>query len=315
MLVDQARYRDGKRMEIQEVAQAGDFVWIGLAEARPAEMEILAEDYSLDPLAVEDTLSGKQRPKIDEYSEHAFLLLKTVAYDTTTERVKLGDVSLYVANDFVIAVRHGDAMPLKSVRAELETRPEKLQFGPTAVVHEIVDRLVDQYLEVSARLQEDVEQLEDAVFDDEVPSPASRLYFVKREVVEFRRAVLPLVQPLNRLAQGDVKFINPEFSMQFADVRDHLLRVMDEVEFMNDLIDAALHANSSLIQVQQNEDMRKITAWVAIGAVPTMVAGIYGMNFDHMPELRWTYGYPAVLVGLGIVCGLLYRKFHREKWL
>ena len=138
---------------------------------------------------------------------------------------------------------------------------------------------------------------------------------MKREVIEFRRAVLPLVQPLTKLAQGDVEFIDPEFAMQFADVRDHLLKVMDEVEFMNDLIDAALHANSALIQVKQNEDMRKITAWVAIGAVPTMVAGIYGMNFDHMPELRWTYGYPAVLIGLGVVCGLLYRKFHRVNWL
>ena len=315
MLIDQARYRSGKRLHVDEVAQPGDFVWVGLAEARPAEMDILAEDYLLNQLAVEDTLSGKQRPKLDEYSQHLFLLLKTVAYDSNTERVKLGDVSLFVAPEFVIAVRHGDAMPLKSVRAELESHPEKLSFGPTAVVHEIVDRLVDQYLEVSARLQEDVEQLEDAVFDDEIPSPASRLYFVKREVIEFRRAVLPLVQPLTKLAQGDVEFIDPEFAMQFADVRDHLLKVMDEVEFMNDLIDAALHANSALIQVKQNEDMRKITAWVAIGAVPTMVAGIYGMNFDHMPELRWTYGYPAVLIGLGVVCGLLYRKFHRVNWL
>ncbi len=315
MLIDQARYRSGRRLHVDDVAQPNDFVWIGLAEARPAEMERLEEDYNLNALAVEDTLSGKQRPKLDEYSQHLFLLLKTVAYDTSTERVKLGDVSLFVAPEYVIAVRHGDAMPLKSVRAELEGHPEKLSFGPTAVVHEIVDRLVDQYLEVSARLQEDVEQLEDAVFDDEIPSPASRLYFVKREVIEFRRAVLPLVQPLTKLAQGDVEFIDPEFTMQFADVRDHLLKVMDEVEFMNDLIDAALHANAALIQVKQNEDMRKITAWVAIGAVPTMVAGIYGMNFDHMPELRWTYGYPAVLIGLGAVCGLLYRKFHRVNWL
>ena len=315
MLIDQARYRNGHRIDFDEVQIDGDFVWIGLSEARPAELERLAEDYSLDPLAVEDTLSGKQRPKLDEYSGQTFLLLKTVAYDPRSERVVLGDVSLYVSPMYVIAVRHGEALPLKSVRAQLEANPKKLADGSTSVVHEVVDRLVDQYMDVSAHLLEDVEQLEDSVFDDEVPSPASRLYFVKREVIEFRRAVLPLVAPLTKLAEGKVRYIDPKYSARFADVRDHLLKVMDEIEFMNDLIDAALHANAALIQVNQNEDMRKISAWVGIGAVPTMVAGIYGMNFEHMPELGWKFGYPLVLVGLTIVCGQLFRTFRRNRWL
>ena len=315
MLIDQARYRNGHRIDFDEAQIDGDFVWIGLSEARPAELERLAEDYSLDPLAVEDTLSGKQRPKLDEYSGQTFLLLKTVAYDPQSERVVLGDVSLYVSPMYVIAVRHGEALPLKSVRAQLEANPKKLADGSTSVVHEVVDRLVDQYMDVSAHLLEDVEQLEDSVFDDEVPSPASRLYFVKREVIEFRRAVLPLVAPLTKLAEGKVRYIDPKYSARFADVRDHLLKVMDEIEFMNDLIDAALHANAALIQVNQNEDMRKISAWVGIGAVPTMVAGIYGMNFEHMPELGWKFGYPLVLVGLTIVCGQLFRTFRRNRWL
>ena len=315
MLIDQARYRNGHRIDFDEAQIDGDFVWIGLSEARPAELERLAEDFSLDPLAVEDTLSGKQRPKLDEYSGQTFLLLKTVAYDPRSERVVLGDVSLYVSPMYVIAVRHGEALPLKSVRAQLEANPKKLADGSTSVVHEVVDRLVDQYMDVSAHLLEDVEQLEDSVFDDEVPSPASRLYFVKREVIEFRRAVLPLVAPLTKLAEGKVRYIDPKYSARFADVRDHLLKVMDEIEFMNDLIDAALHANAALIQVNQNEDMRKISAWVGIGAVPTMVAGIYGMNFEHMPELGWKFGYPLVLVGLTIVCGQLFRTFRRNRWL
>ena len=315
MLIDQARYRSGNRINFDAEQVDGDFVWIGLSEARPAELERLAEDYSLDPLAVEDTLSGKQRPKLDEYSEHTFLLLKTVAYDTQSERVVLGDVSLYVSATFVIAVRHGEALPLKSVRAQLEANPKKLADGSTSVVHEIVDRLVDQYMDVSAHLLEDVEQLEDSVFDDEVPSPASRLYFVKREVIEFRRAVLPLVAPLTKLAEGEVRNIDPKYAARFADVRDHLLKVMDEIEFMNDLIDAALHANAALIQVNQNGDMRKISAWVGIGAVPTMVAGIYGMNFEHMPELGWKFGYPLVLLVLAVVCGQLFRTFRRNRWL
>ena len=315
MLIDQARYRNGHRIDFDEAQIDGDFVWIGLSEARPAELERLAEDYSLDPLAVEDTLSGKQRPKLDEYSGQTFLLLKTVAYDPRSERVVLGDVSLYVSPMYVIAVRHGEALPLKSVRAQLEANPKKLADGSTSVVHEVVDRLVDQYMDVSAHLLEDVEQLEDSVFDDEVPSPASRLYFVKREVIEFRRAVLPLVAPLTKLAEGKVRYIDPKYSARFADVRDHLLKVMDEIEFMNDLIDAALHANAALIQVNQNGDMRKISAWVGIGAVPTMVAGIYGMNFEHMPELGWKFGYPLVLVGLAVVCGQLFRTFRRNRWL
>jgi magnesium transporter len=315
VLIDQARYRNGHRIDFDEAQIDGDFVWIGLSEARPAELERLAEDFSLDPLAVEDTLSGKQRPKLDEYSGQTFLLLKTVAYDPRSERVVLGDVSLYVSPMYVIAVRHGEALPLKSVRAQLEANPKKLADGSTSVVHEVVDRLVDQYMDVSAHLLEDVEQLEDSVFDDEVPSPASRLYFVKREVIEFRRAVLPLVAPLTKLAEGKVRYIDPKYSARFADVRDHLLKVMDEIEFMNDLIDAALHANAALIQVNQNEDMRKISAWVGIGAVPTMVAGIYGMNFEHMPELGWKFGYPLVLVGLTIVCGQLFRTFRRNRWL
>jgi magnesium transporter len=315
VLIDQARYRNGHRIDFDEAQIDGDFVWIGLSEARPAELERLAEDYSLDPLAVEDTLSGKQRPKLDEYSGQTFLLLKTVAYDPRSERVVLGDVSLYVSPMYVIAVRHGEALPLKSVRAQLEANPKKLADGSTSVVHEVVDRLVDQYMDVSAHLLEDVEQLEDSVFDDEVPSPASRLYFVKREVIEFRRAVLPLVAPLTKLAEGKVRYIDPKYSARFADVRDHLLKVMDEIEFMNDLIDAALHANAALIQVNQNEDMRKISAWVGIGAVPTMVAGIYGMNFEHVPELGWKFGYPLVLVGLTIVCGQLFRTFRRNRWL
>jgi magnesium transporter len=315
VLIDQARYRNGQRIDFEQLQIDGDFVWVGLSEARPAELERLAEDYFLDPLAVEDTLSGKQRPKLDEYSGQTFLLLKTVAYDPRSERVVLGDVSLYVSPTYVIAVRHGEALPLKSVRAQLEANPKKLADGSTSVVHEVVDRLVDQYMDVSAHLLEDVEQLEDSVFDDEVPSPASRLYFVKREVIEFRRAVLPLVAPLTKLAEGKVRYIDPKYSARFADVRDHLLKVMDEIEFMNDLIDAALHANAALIQVNQNEDMRKISAWVGIGAVPTMVAGIYGMNFEHMPELGWKFGYPLVLVGLTIVCGQLFRTFRRNRWL
>jgi len=194
-------------------------------------------------------------------------VLKTVNYDTNTERLVLGDLTIMFSSNFVLTVRHGEAMPLRSIRADLENHPSKLASGPTAVLHELVDRLVDQYVTVCAHLAEDVDQIEDSVFDDETPAAATQLYFVKRELIEFRRAVLPLVQPID------------------------------------------------LIQTQQNADMRKISAWVGIGAVPTMVAGIYGMNFKYLPELEWRYGYFVVVGALVVVCGVLFRLFHKYNWL
>ena len=222
---------------------------------------------------------------------------------------------VFINEKFIVIVRHGDAIPMRSIRADLEHHPDRLKEGSTAVLHEVLDRLVDQYVDVAWNLQEDVESLEDMVFDDEIPAPSARLYTVKRELLEFRRAVYPLIEPLNRLASSEVPHIDAQFAPQFADVRDHLMKVIDDVNTMNDLMEAALHANLALIQVQQNVDMRKISAWVGIGAVPTMVAGIYGMNFDHMPELGWTFGYPLVVGVMVVVTSVLYYKFKKANWL
>ena len=175
--------------------------------------------------------------------------------------------------------------------------------------------MVDQYVEVARNLQEDVESLEDIVFDDEIPAPSARLYTVKRELLEFRRAAYPLIEPLNRLAYSEVPHIDEHFAPQFADVHDHLMKVIDDVNTMSDLMDAALHANLALIQLQQNVDMRKISAWVGIGAVPTMVAGIYGMNFENLPELQWKYGYYVVLGALAAISAGLFRLFRKNNWL
>ncbi len=315
MLVDEAKYLDGKRVHESVGDPQKLFTWIGLVDPTEPELKIFQNRFHLNPLAVEDALSGKQRPKLDNYHEHSLLLLKTVNYDTNTERVVLGDMTIMFSSNFLLTVRHGEAMPLSSIRADLESHPAKLAGGSTAVLHELVDRLVDQYVTVCAHLAEDVDQLEDSVFDDETPAAATQLYFVKRELIEFRRAVLPLVQPIEMLASGKVRNIDPESASLFSDVRDHLLKVIDEVESMNELMNAALHANSALIQTQQNSDMRKISAWVGIGAVPTMVAGIYGMNFKYLPELEWRYGYYVVVGVLLLVCGVLFRLFHKFNWL
>ncbi len=315
MLVDDAKYIAGKRTS--DRSESGDqfFNWIGLVDASEAELQKYQRRFHLNNLAIEDAASGGQRTKLDIYPEHLFLVLKTIAYDLNSERIVVGDIAVFLGAEFILTVRHGEAIALRSIRADLENHPERLVGGPTAVLHEIVDRLVDQYINVCARIAKDVEEIEDRVFDDEKPAPASQLYLVKRELIEFRRTIFPLIEPIELLAAGKVTHLNANSVPMFSDIRDHLLRVIDEVELMDELIDAALHANSSLIQVQQNTDMRKISAWVGIGAVPTMVAGIYGMNFDHMPELRWRYGYFIVIGLLVAVCTSLFRLFRKNEWL
>ena len=313
MLVDSAVYVNGVRSH--EAEPGAGFTWVGLLDPKVYEIQDYQQKFSLHSLAVEDAVMGRQRPKLDVYPRHSFLILKTVMFDTGTSRIVVGDIGMFINENFVVIVRHGDAIPMRSIRADLEHHPDRLKEGPTAVLHEVLDRLVDQYIDVAWNLQEDVESLEDMVFDDEIPAPSARLYTVKRELLEFRRAVYPLIEPLNRLASSEVPHIDAQLAPQFADVRDHLMKVIDDVNTMNDLMEAALHANLALIQVQQNVDMRKISAWVGIGAVPTMVAGIYGMNFENLPELQWKYGYYVVLCALAAVSAGLFRVFRRNKWL
>lgn len=215
MLVDEAKYLDGKRVHDSGADPQKLFTWIGLVDPTEPELKILQNRFRLNPLAVEDALSGKQRPKLDSYHDHSLLVLKTVNYNVSTERLALGDLNILFSSNFVLTVRHGEAMPLRSIRADLENHPTKLAGGPTAVLHELVDRLVDQYVTVCAHLAEDVDQIEDSVFDDETPASATQLYFVKRELIEFRRAVLPLVQPIEMLASGKVRNIDPESASLF----------------------------------------------------------------------------------------------------
>lgn len=315
VLVDEVKYTGGKRTSDSSAIGDGTFTWIGLVDSNEAELQKYQRRFHLNNLAIEDAASRKQRSKLDIFPDHLFLAVKTIAYDLSTERIVVGDVALFVGNEFVLTVRHGEAIALRSIRAGLENHPERLINGPAAVLHEVVDRIVDQYVDVCAHIAQDVEEIEDMVFDDEQPAPAGRLYFVKRELIEFRRAIFPLVQPIEHLAAGKIPYFSAESASLFSDIRDHLLKVIDEVELMNELIDAALHANSTLIQVQQNTDMRKISAWVGIGAVPTMVAGIYGMNFEHIPELRWRYGYFIVVGLLVVVSATLFRLFRKYEWL
>jgi magnesium transporter len=324
MIVDCAVYARGERLRngvsdvagTRALAQAsGGFVWVGLFEPTVEEFQSVRAEFDLHELAVEDAVKAHQRPKLELYGETLFLVLKTVVSRVPDEIVDIGEVMLFVGADFLVSVRHGEVSGLGDVRKGLEQRPDLLSLGPGAALHALVDHVVDGYQPVVDRLRDAVEQVEADVFSDERTNPVERIYYLRREVLEFHRATAPLIPDVERLAAGDVSYVGRELYAYFRDVADHLLRVVGQLDGFRDLLASILQANLTQVGVRQNEDMRRITAWVAIIAVPTMIAGIYGMNFEHMPELRWRFGYPLVLAVIAVVCGTLYRRFRRAGWL
>ncbi|MET8566057.1 magnesium/cobalt transporter CorA [Streptomyces flaveolus] len=331
MIVDCAIYRHGHRTEgpedlsdaLAEARAAGGFVWIGLHEPSEREFDLVTEEFGLHPLAVEDALKAHQRPKLEVYDDSLFMVLKPVVYEPESDAVSAGEVMVFVGDCFVVTVRHGECSPLAAVRHRLEEEPEMLEKGPTAVLYAIADATVDHYLEVATELQTDLDELETEVFQPETGgsrNTASRIYTFKRQVLEFRRATGPLALPLNRLAGngpmgGTVPFVHDTARPFFRDVGDHLTRVNESVEALDRLVSDILSAHLAQMSVRQNDDMRKISAWAAMAAVPTMIAGVYGMNFEHMPELHWLWAYPAVILVMAVLEVLLYRQFKRRGWL
>ncbi|RCH59785.1 magnesium and cobalt transport protein CorA [Streptomyces sp. SDr-06] len=328
MIVDCAIYRDGRRTDgpkdfsdaLGEARAAGDsFVWIGLHEPTEEEFELVSSEFGLHALAVEDALKAHQRPKLEVYDDSLFLVLKPVVYEPRSDAVSTGELMLFVGDSFVVTVRHGEGAPLKAVRQRLEAEPELLRHGPTTVLYAVSDAVVDHYTDVAAELQTDLEELEALVFSPtgggDTKNTASRIYTFKRQVLEFRRATGPLGQPVQRLASAGVPFVNAESQPFFRDVNDHLTRANEAVEGLDRLLSDILSAHLAQVSVRQNDDMRKISAWAAMAAVPTMVAGVYGMNFDDMPELHWWWGYPAVILLMVVLEVVLYRLFKRRGWL
>ncbi|MEU4895273.1 magnesium/cobalt transporter CorA [Streptomyces sp. NPDC044780] len=327
VIVDCAIYRDGCRTEgpadfsdaLDQARASGDaFLWIGLHEPTEKEFELVTSEFGLHPLAVEDALSAHQRPKLEVYDDSLFLVLKPVQYDEKAGTVTAGELMVFVGDSFVVTVRHGQANPLGSVRDRLEKAPEVLQHGPTAVMYAVSDAVVDHYLDVADGLHADLEELETEVFAPNGTAgqnTAGRIYAFKREVMEFRRSAGPLADPMERLAGTGVPFVHEGSRPFFRDVSDHLTRVNEHVEGLDRLLSDILSAHLAQMGVRQNDDMRKISAWAAMAAVPTMIAGIYGMNFTHMPELRQPWGYPGALALMAGVIVLLYRWFKRRGWL
>ncbi|MDQ1044107.1 magnesium and cobalt transport protein CorA [Streptomyces sp. V4I2] len=331
MIVDCAIYRDGRRTEgpedlsdaLAEARSAHGFVWIGLHEPSEKEFEHVTQEFGLHPLAVEDALKAHQRPKLEVYDDSLFLVLKPVVYEPDSDAVSTGEVMLFLGDSFVVTVRHGEGSPLGAVRHRMEQEPELLGKGPTAVMYAVADAVVDHYLDVATELQTDLEELETEVFSPDGGGSrhtASRIYTFKRQILEFRRASGPLALPLTRLAGvgqfgGTVPFVNDKAQPFFRDVSDHLTRVNESVEGLDRLVSDVLSAHLAQMSVRQNDDMRKISAWAAMAAIPTMIAGIYGMNFEHMPELRWVWAYPAVIGLMAALEVLLYRLFKSRGWM
>jgi len=256
-----------------------------------------------------------QRPKIENYGPITFVVLRTVFYDESTSQISTGELMCFIGDAFVVIVRHGEGAPLVAVRHDLENRPSHLAEGPYAVLHSVIDRVIDSYVEIGSQLADDVGILESEVFGTGRKSWSQEIYFLKREVIEFRHSVDPLAIPLDRLSSDLTLKIPEKIRPFFRDTSDHLARASELAFGLDTLLSSVLNADLAQVQVRQNEDMRKITAWVALGVAPTMVAGIYGMNFDHMPELRWTFSYPTVLICIGALTLFLVRKFKKSGWL
>ena len=330
-VVNCVTYRDGARVPgsgdlvdaVERVRKSRDgFVWLGLHEPTDQEFAGIAELFDLHPLAVEDAVEAHQRPKLERYGDTLFAVFKTVCYveheelTATSEVVNTGEIMVFVGEDFVITVRHGMHGSLGPLREGLESDPIQLAKGPAAVLHAIADHVVDDYLSVTDSVQADIDQVESDVFaENGARTDPGRIYQMKRELLELKRAVVPLARPIEDLATRPIRVVAPEIQAYFRDVLDHLMRVKEQIASFDELLNSILQAYLAQVTVAQNEDMRKMTAWAAIIAVPTMICGLYGMNFRYMPELHWKFGYPLVIAAISAICLALHRGFRRNGWL
>jgi magnesium transporter len=326
VIVDNALYRDGTRVAVdaatddlagvrRQADRPGDFVWVGLHEPGADELAEVAKHYDLHPLAVEDALHAHQRPKLERYGDALFLVLKTLWYVDEEDAVETGEINLFVGRDYVVSVRHGAGSELHSARQDLEEKRTVLGHGPSAVVYAVSDRVVDCYEGVAGQLQIDVDEVEESVFSPNRSNDSARIYALKREIAEVRRAVLPLRDPMGRFAAGSVSGVDSESAPFVRDVADHLARVAEVIDTLDSLLSTAFDAHLARISIQQNDDMRKISAGVGLVAAPTLIAGIYGMNVENLPGAQSAYGI-ALALGLMVVSSLVVLWFFkRSGWL
>jgi magnesium transporter len=337
MIVDNAIYVDGRRAAeprtLRETYEAlrkeHGVAWIGLYRPTKEEFASVAEEFWLHELAVEDALEAHQRPKLERYGQTLFVVLRPARYLDAPEEVEFGEIHVFVGEDFVITVRHGEAPALGEVRRRLEADPELLMLGPEAILYAIMDRVVDGYAPVVSGLENDIDEIEVEVFSGN-PGVSRRTYELTREVIEFQRAIKPLAGMLGNLIAGFEKYrVDPELQRYLRDVQDHAIQVNERVAGFRELLQNILSVNLTLVSLQQNEEVKnlseasidqneevkKISAWAAILFAPTLIGTVYGMNFDHMPELHWLLGYPFALLLMLLVSVTLYAIFKRHGWL
>jgi magnesium transporter len=323
-VIDSAAYADGRRVADVPIAQAGlaldqhpdRFVWVGLYEPGAAILQQIQQQFRLHDLAVEDAYNAHQRPKLELYDDTLFVVLRTAQLTGDPPTIELGETHVFVGRRFVVSIRHGSLHSHVALRARCEASPYLLAKGPGYVLYALMDFIVDQYFPIVESLDEQLEVLEEEIFGDGFSrETTSRIYELKRNLLAVKRAVSPLIDVCNRLMRFDSTLIHEDTRLYFRDVYDHVIRINEMVDTTRELLTTALEANLSLISVAQNEDTKRLAAWAAIIAVPTMVAGIYGMNFQYMPELQWRYGYLASVVVMVAVCVALFKGFKRSGWL
>jgi magnesium transporter len=320
-VIDCAAYAGGRRVGSFALGQAGEalqhpdqFVWVGLYEPNAETLEIVQGQFDLHDLAVEDARSAHQRPKLERYEDSLFVVLRTA--HLTESRLEFGETHVFVGPRYLVSVRHGSHRSHAAVRHRCESTPELLAKGPAFVLHALMDFIVDQYFPIMDALEDQLENLEAEIFGESMNrGTTKRIYNLRRDLVALKRVVLPLVDVCNRLSRFEGDLIPEDTRPYFRDVYDHVVRINEMLDTQRELLTTALDANLSLVSVQQNEHTKRLAAWAAMIAVPTMIAGVYGMNFRTMPELDWEYGYFLALAAMVAACGLLYAGFKRSGWI
>ena len=324
MIADNAIYVDGRRAaqqpsSLQETYEAlrqlDDAVaWIDLHEPTQEEFESVAQELELSPRAIEGAIKPQQRPKLVRYGDSLFVVLKTARYLDEPEKVEFSEVHVLVGKDFIVTVRYEEIPALEEVRRRLEGEPESLRQGPQPILREIMDQIVDDYEPVLEGLGTDIQEVEVEVFGGN-EDVSQRIYELSRELVQFQRATSPLARSLERGGERNEHDIDPELRSYLRELHDRVLRVEEPTEGFRDMLSDILVVNLTLISVRQNDQTKKISAWAAILIVPTLITGIYGMNFDFMPELHWTFGYPFALALMVSISVGLYAVFRHVRWL
>lgn len=322
-IINCAAYAEGHRVanvEINDInhvlKQSDKFVWIGLHEPDTELLRQVQQEFGLHDLAIEDAHRAHQRPKLEAYGDSLFIVLRTAQMNYEQRRIDFGETHFFLGNNFIISVRHGSSLAYTEVRTRCESTPQLLSKGPGFALYAVMDSIVDQYFPVIEGLEQELETLEEKIFGEKYKrETTAEIYRLKRELLSVKRAVSPLIDICNRLMRFDLELIPEDIRPYFRDIYDHAIRINEMVDTARELLSTALEANFSLISLSHNEVSKKFAGWAAIIAVPTMIAGFYGMNFKNMPELDWRYGYPAVLlltIGLSL---LLYLLFRRSGWL